>query len=124
MGDDAISANTSGDDAVAELDAGYRKLAVQTIVRAEPAQIFSLISDPVRHAELDGSRTVGRVVTGSAPLHLGDEFSVAMKQCHVRYRVTNVVTAWESNRLLEWGRPRGHRWRWELVEVAPGQTQV
>jgi hypothetical protein len=47
-----------------------------------------------------------------------------MKQYGVPYKITSTVTAFKADQLLEWQHPAGHRWRWELAEIAPGITQV
>ena len=93
-------------------------------VPADPAQIFDLLADPRRHGELDGSGTVHDSVSGPDRLGPGDRFSVRMTLRGIPYRITSTVTAFEENALLEWQHPLGHRWRWELAGIAPGQTQV
>jgi hypothetical protein len=94
-------------------------------VAAPAAEIFALVDDPHRHAELDGSGTVRDVpVKGPHELKLGDHFTVGMTQFGLPYSITSVVTALEPDRLIEWQHPLGHRWRWEMAELEPGVTQV
>lgn len=94
-------------------------------MHAAAHDVFALVADPHRHPELDGSGTVrDTTVTGPDRLTKGAKFSVGMKQYGVPYKITSTVTAFEDDRLVEWQHPLGHRWRWELSEVAPGDTQV
>lgn len=113
------------DAAVTTVDSGARKVTRQVVVHAPAAEVFALVADPHRHPELDGSGTVRAVdVKGPEKLSQGAKFSVGMKQYGVPYRITSTVTAFTDGRLVEWKHPMGHRWRWELVESAPGTTQV
>jgi uncharacterized protein YndB with AHSA1/START domain len=112
-------------DPVTTVDSGPRKVTRQVVVQAPAAAVFDLIADPHRHPELDGSGTVrDSPVAGPDRLSAGAKFTVGMKQYGVPYKITSTVTAFEDDRLLEWQHPMGHRWRWELVEAAPGVTQV
>lgn len=113
------------DPVVTTVDSGARKVTRQVQVHAPAADVFALVADPHRHPELDGSGTVRDTdVTGPEKLSQGAKFSVGMKQYGVPYRITSTVTAFTDGRLVEWQHPMGHRWRWELVESAPGTTQV
>jgi uncharacterized protein YndB with AHSA1/START domain len=110
---------------VSTIDSGPHKVTRQVLVQAPPAEIFALVGDPHRHPELDGSGTVRDIpVQGPHLLSKGVKFSVGMKQYGVPYKITSVVTDFEPDRLVEWQHPMGHRWRWELLETAPGTTQV
>ena len=105
--------------------AGPRAVSRSVQVSAPAAEIFTLIVDPHRHPEIDGSGTVRDVdVKGPHRLGIGDTFTVGMKQYGVPYKITSKVTAVEENRIVEWQHPLGHRWRWELAEVGPRSTKV
>jgi hypothetical protein len=93
-------------------------------VGAAPAELFAMVADPRRHAELDGSGTVGGNVSGPAKLVEGSKFSTKMKMYGLPYRITSTVTACTPDALLEWRHPMGHRWRWEFAQTAPGHTTV
>jgi hypothetical protein len=113
------------DAAVTTVDTGPRRVSRRVLVPAPAAEIFALIADPHRHAELDGSGTVRDVpVKGPHALGPGDRFTVGMKQYGVPYSITSVVTGRETDRLIEWQHPLGHRWRWQLAETTPGVTEV
>lgn len=106
------------------MDAGTRKVALQVVVDATPAEIFTLVANPRSHGELDGSGTVRDAVTTPDQLSEGAKFSVSMKMFGVPYRITSTVVAYEQDRLIEWRHPMGHTWRWELAEAGPGRTTV
>ena len=94
-------------------------------MRTSPAEIFALVANPYRHPELDGSGTVRPgAVSGPEVLSAGAKFTVGMKQYGAPYKITSTVTAFETDHLIEWQHPMGHRWRWELTETEPGITQV
>lgn len=113
------------DPAVTVVESGARSVARKVTVLATAEEIFSIVADPHRHPELDGSGTVRDTpVTGPVRLSKGARFSVGMKQFGVPYKITSTVTAFEENRLIEWRHPMGHRWRWRLLEIAPGTTEV
>ncbi len=110
---------------VTTVDGGARNVIRRVTVAAPPAEVFALVSDPHRHAEIDGSGTVRDIpVRGPHQLSKGAKFSVGMKQYGVPYRITSVVTAYDDGALIEWQHPLGHRWRWEMQEAGTGSTQV
>ena len=87
--------------------------------------MFAIVIDPHRHPELDGSGTVRDIpIKGPHRLAVGDTFTVGMKQYGLPYKITSTVTDVEDGRVVEWQHPLGHRWRWEMVETAPGTTEV
>jgi uncharacterized protein YndB with AHSA1/START domain len=113
------------DTSVTTVETGPRKVTRQVLVHAPAEQLFALVADPHRHAELDGSGTVRSVpVTGPDRLSTGAEFTVGMKQFGLPYKITSKVTEFEDNHVVEWQHPMGHRWRWEFAETEPGTTQV
>jgi len=110
---------------VSRVDAGTRMVSRRITVAAPASDVFDLVANPHRHAELDGSGTVRQApVTAPERLSEGARFRVAMKMHGVPYGITSTVTGYQENRLVEWQHPFGHRWRWELVEVSPGITEV
>lgn len=111
--------------AVSTVDTGPKKVTRRVTVDAPASEVFALVANPHRHPELDGSGTVRDTpVTGPELLSKGAKFSVGMKQYGVPYKITSKVTGFEKDKLVEWQHPMGHRWRWELVESAPGKTEV
>jgi hypothetical protein len=109
---------------VTTVDAGAQQVSRSVEVHASAAELFAIVADPRRHHELDGSRTVGDNIRGSAPLHLGSRFSTKMKMFGVPYRITSTVTELKPDQLIEWRHPLGHRWRWEFKAISPSTTRV
>ena len=92
-------------------------------IAAPPPAVFSLLANPHRHADFDGSGTVRNSVSGPERLALDDTFTTAMKLFGVRYRIVNTVVEFEPDRRIAWCHPGKHRWRYELDEV-DGGTRV
>ncbi|TFD29137.1 SRPBCC family protein [Cryobacterium sp. TMT2-23] len=109
---------------VEQVEQGPRRVARTVEVPVSADDVFALVADPRRHGELDGSGTVRDTVSGPQRLSQGSQFSVAMKQFGVGYRITSTVTRFEDGRLVEWSSPAGHRWRWELTPLTPTSTRV
>jgi hypothetical protein len=111
--------------AVTTVQSGKRTVTRRAVVNAPATTLFALLADPHRHYELDGSGTIRDVpVVGPDRLTEGARFSVGMTQYGVPYTITSRVTAFDEDRLIEWRHPVGHRWRWQLEPLGPGQTQV
>ncbi|MBV9594242.1 MAG: SRPBCC family protein [Actinobacteria bacterium] len=111
--------------AVITVNAGEHKLARRVIVSASAAELFTLVADPHRHPELDGSGTVRDVpVTGPHRLAQGMRFTVGMRFGLVPYRITSTVVDFEDDHVLEWAHPLGHHWRWEFREIDSTTTEV
>jgi uncharacterized protein YndB with AHSA1/START domain len=92
-----------------------------TIDIAAPAEvIFDILTNPAQHPKIDGSTTVRRLLRGPRRLSAGSRFSMSMRLFGVRYRVTNRVVEFESNRLIAWRHFEPQRWRYELEPVTGG----
>jgi hypothetical protein len=106
------------------VDAGPRKISRSAEVNAPAGEIFEMVADPRRHAELDGSGTVTGTIAGPQRLSQGAKFSVQMRQYGLPYKITSQVTDFADGRVVEWRHPLGHRWRWELRPVSEHATVV
>ncbi|MDH3021101.1 SRPBCC family protein [Gordonia alkanivorans] len=112
-------------DTVTYVDTGPHRVSRRIVVDAPAADVFALIVNPHRHPELDGSGTVrDTAVKGPEKLTPGARFSVGMKQFGVPYTITSTATEVDTDRVVEWKHPMGHRWRWDLVAASPTTTQV
>ncbi len=109
---------------VTVVDAGPRKVSRTVEVQAPAADLFEIVADPRRHAELDGSGTVVGAVTGPPRLSGGARFTVRMKQYGAPYKITSRVTDFAEGQVVEWQHPLGHRWRWEFTPLPGGATRV
>jgi hypothetical protein len=109
---------------VTVVDAGPRKVSRAAEVGAPAAELFEIVADPYRHAELDGSGTVVGAVSGPRRLSADAQFSVRMKQYGAPYKITSRVTDFAEGQVVEWRHPLGHRWRWEFAPLPDGSTRV
>lgn len=89
-------------------------------IAAPPPAVFSVLANPHRHADFDGSGTVRDTVSGPDRLGLGGTFKTAMKLFGVPYKIVNTVVEFEADRRIAWCHPGKHRWRYELDEVGGG----
>ncbi len=102
------------------------KLISESItVDAPPEVVFAILADPRQHSRIDGSGSVGSVI--SAPERLtgtGQTFTVRMKLFGVPYVIRNRVVEFEPDRLIAWRHFTANRWRYELSPTADGGTTV
>lgn len=105
-------------------DTGNPKIKSARIVINAPAEkIFSILADPKKHLEIDGTKTIQGTISGPDRLQLGSKFGMNMK-LGIRYRITNTVMEFEENKLIAWRHLGRWRWRYELRELSPTQTEV
>jgi uncharacterized protein YndB with AHSA1/START domain len=102
------------------------KLISESItVDAPPEVVFAILADPRQHSRIDGSGSVGSVV--SAPERLTgtrQAFTVRMKLFGVPYVIRNKVVEFEAGRRIAWRHFTANRWRYELTPTADGGTTV
>ena len=94
-------------------------------VDAPPAAVFAILADPRQHSRIDGSGSVGSVI--SAPDRItaeGQTFTVRMKLFGVPYLIRNRVVEFEAGRRIAWRHFTANRWRYELSPTADGGTRV
>ena len=99
-----------------------RSVSRSVVVPAPPGEVFALLADPRRHAEIDGSGTVKGVVSGPERLSLGSRFGMRMR-LGVPYVISNEVVELEPDRRIAWRHLGHHVWRYEL-EPVDGGTRV
>ena len=99
-----------------------RSVSRSVVVAAPPAEVFALLADPRRHAEIDGSGTVKGVVSGPERLGPGARFGMRMR-LGIPYVISNEVVEFAPDRLIAWRHLGHHVWRYELEEV-DGGTRV
>lgn len=89
------------------------------IIKAPPAEIFAILTDPYQHHLIDGSKSIHGIVSAPEKLQLGSEFSVRMRII-VPYVMRNTVTEYAENQLVVWRTKAPVRWRYELTETSGG----
>jgi uncharacterized protein YndB with AHSA1/START domain len=111
-------------------------------IDARPQLIFDVLTDPVRHAEFDGSGMLRGSDSHDVLNKVGDTFLMRMCLPDLGdYKMLNVVVAYELNRRIAWeprpgdqaaveigglpiGAEQGYRWMFELVPDGPDATVV
>lgn len=101
-----------------------RVFAVTAVIGAPATELYDLLSDPSRHALIDGS---GTVAGGVAPteLHVGDSFNMPMR-LGVKYVTRNEVVEAKRPTLIAWKTlapepadkvVTGRTWRYEFLDI-------
>ena len=103
--------------------------SVERVIPAPPEAIFTLLADPSRHHEIDGSGTVRDAKGAPARLTLGAKFGMSM-HLGIGYSMESTVIEFEEGRRIAWQtRPPsafaariagGRIWRYELEPVEGG----
>ena len=100
-----------------------QSVSVSRLIDAPAQVIFDVLTDPARHAEIDGSGTVrGAKVGTTQRLQMGSKFGMKMK-FGVPYDIRSTVVEYEENALIAWAHFGNHRWRYQL-EPVDGATMV
>jgi uncharacterized protein YndB with AHSA1/START domain len=100
--------------------AKHRAVSRTRFIKASPEAIFEVISNPAKHALIDGSGSVQSAQQGGpAALVMGTEFGMNMK-IGVPYKMQNTVVEFEPGRLIAWRHFGGHRWRWQIAPAEGG----
>jgi hypothetical protein len=116
-------------------DGTSKPVTVSRRIGAPAHDIFQILTDPVRHQEVDGSGMLRGTVTTSVISGVGDVF--VMKMYHSKlgeYESTNHVVEYEPDRRIGWepgtdpdisakSRWR-HRWIYQLTPDGPDATIV
>lgn len=106
------------------LDTGNPKVkSARIVIDASPATIFSLLSNPKRHQHFDGSSTITANISGPDELVLGSKFGMKM-HLGINYRILNTVVEYKKDELIAWRHLGRWRWRYALVDLGNGSTQV
>jgi uncharacterized protein YndB with AHSA1/START domain len=94
-------------------------------VDAPPDVVFAILATPRQHSRIDGSGSVGSILSGPDRLSgTGDRFIVRMKLFGVPYVIRNRVVEFEAGRRIAWRHFTANRWRYELTPTADGGTTV
>lgn len=92
-------------------------------IEAPAEKIFALLADAYSHSLFDGSSTVKSVINGPERLFLGARFGMKMKIA-IGYNISNKVVEFEEGKRIAWSHFMRWVWRYELVDLGGGVTQV
>ncbi len=109
-----------------------KSITVTRTINASTKDLFGLLSNPERHAELDGSGFVVSDEKSDRITASGQVFRMNMTGDHMGgdYQTDNTVVGYDPNHLLAWQtapagtEPPGWQWVWELKALDAGDTQV
>lgn len=107
-------------------------ITVSRVIDASAQDLFNVLSNPERHAELDGSGFVISDEKSDRITATGQVFRMNMSGPHMGgdYQSDNTVTGYDKNHLLAWATapadtdPPGWEWVWELDAQGPDSTDV
>lgn len=108
------------------------KITVERTIGASSADVFEVLSNPQRHAEIDGSGFIRADDRTDRIQGTGDVFTMQMSGDHMGgdYKTDNHVTGFQPNQLLAWqtapagNEPPGWQWVWELEAEGSDATKV
>jgi hypothetical protein len=104
------------------LETGNPKIkSARILIQASPSTIFSIISNPKGHKDIDGSATITANISGPETLVLGSKFGMKMR-LGITYWISNTVVEYKKNEVIAWRHFGQWRWRYELVEMGNGST--
>lgn len=109
-----------------------QKITVQRTIDAPAKDVFEVLTNPERHAELDGSGFVRSDEKTDRIQAVGDVFTMNMSGDHMggEYQTDNHVTAYDTNKMVGWKtapagtEPPGWEWLWELEPQGADSTLV
>lgn len=108
------------------------RISVQRTIDAPSQALFDVLSNPQRHAEVDGSGFVLSDDRSDRITGTGQVFRMNMSGDHMGgdYQTDNHVNAYDPNHLIGWQtapagtEPPGWEWLWELKSRGTGSTDV
>lgn len=109
-----------------------KKITVSRTIDASAKDIFAVLSNPERHAELDGSGFIRADHKTDRVTASGQVFTMNMEGDHMggEYRTDNHVVGFDENKLIAWKtapegtEPPGWQWVWELEPQSEQATVV
>ncbi|GAA5148016.1 SRPBCC family protein [Nocardioides marinquilinus] len=109
-----------------------QRIQATRTIEAPTTAVFDVLSNPARHAELDGSGFVISDEKTDRITAVGQTFRMNMQGPHMggEYQTDNVVTGYDQNHLLAWRtapagqEPPGWEWVWQLTANGADATDV
>jgi uncharacterized protein YndB with AHSA1/START domain len=120
-------------------DEQCRPVQVSLRIAAPADRIFRILSDPGRHADIDGSGTLREAAPGAVISRAGDVFVMRMHDPRIGdFEMNNHVVEYDQGRRIGWepengrghpgagvpGAGRWRRWSYELTPDGPQATTV
>ena len=106
------------------LETGNNKIKSARIKISAPAdKIFDILTDPRRHLDFDGTKTIQSSISGPDRLQLGSKFGMQMR-LGINYKILNTVVEFEENKCIAWRHFGRWRWRYELRAISATETEV
>lgn len=107
-------------------------VTVSRTIDASAKDIFEVLSNPQRHAQLDGSGFVRSDDRSDRITATGQVFRMNMVGDHMggEYQTDNTVTGFQENKMLVWQTapadqaPPGWEWMWQLDAEGSDATRV
>lgn len=113
------------------IDQTETQIQVQVTVVADQAALFTVLADPARHTEIDGSGMLQGAVDPTPITAAGQSFTMQMQYPRLgNYRTINEVVDFTDGSRIGWATaregnpPAGVRWTWELEPAGDGRTRV
>jgi uncharacterized protein YndB with AHSA1/START domain len=112
------------------------RLSASRTIAAPAADIFRIVTDPRGHVAIDGSGMLMSAPDAKRLAKVGDSFVINMDREALgdfpmgKYTVTNIVTKYQPDALLEWTvsgtiqPPIGHVYGYQLEPADDGSTLV
>jgi uncharacterized protein YndB with AHSA1/START domain len=109
-----------------------KSITVSRRIDASTAEVFDVLTNPERHAELDGSGFVISDEKSDRITGTGQVFRMNMTGDHMGgdYQTDNTVTGYDANHLVAWQTapadtdPPGWEWVWQLEAQGSDATEV
>lgn len=109
-----------------------KRMTVTRTIDAPADAVFDVLSNPARHAELDGSGFIVSDDRTDRITAVGQVFTMNMNGPHMGgdYKTDNHVVGYDKNKLLAWKtapagtEPPGWEWVWELTPQGADATDV
>lgn len=109
-----------------------KRMTVSRTIDAPADAVFDVLSNPARHAELDGSGFIVSDDRTDRITAVGQVFTMNMNGPHMGgdYKTDNHVVGYDKNKLLAWKtapagtEPPGWEWVWELTPQGADATDV
>jgi uncharacterized protein YndB with AHSA1/START domain len=116
-------------------------ISVSRDIAAPAERIFSVLSRPARHSDVDGSGMVRTALEDTVISKVGDVFALNMHNDQIGdYVMENTVVEFEPDRRIAWepvmrsvakpelqsrvGDPAYHQWGWQLEALDADHTRV